>query len=145
MEQKYTTASDVWALGVLCWEAFTLGLTPFDHTDWRRLIDFFQAGKRLPRPKQCPAEVYAVMMLCWEFEPKDRPSITTIINKLTEIQLAGWDNMDQYITPSDDLGEATETSGAYCNRALTTSSSATKPQEAFRLTRAAWEYDDVKV
>ena len=84
-----------------------------------------------------------MMMKCWEFDPKDRPTTATIINKLTEIQLAGWDDMDCHITPIDE-SSADNSADKYSSAPLTGSSSSTL-QGAYQITRAAWEYDDVKV
>ena len=38
------------------------------------LIEFIQAGGRLPNPPLCPSEIYNMMENCWNFDPMKRPT-----------------------------------------------------------------------
>lgn len=50
----FTTKSDVWSFGVLCWEILTLGEEPFAGEKWgKEFIDKLKMGHRLPRPAGC--------------------------------------------------------------------------------------------
>jgi hypothetical protein len=41
-------------------------------------------GYRLPKPKNTPEKVYAVMMQCWNLDPNIRPSFEDILEKFSE-------------------------------------------------------------
>lgn len=49
----YTTQSDVWSFGVVLWEIFTLGGTPYSSTDTQQLFTYLKDGYRLKRPRLC--------------------------------------------------------------------------------------------
>lgn len=52
--REVTTASDVWGLGVLCWELASLAMMPFEEVDAFELIPYLTDGFRLSQPKNCP-------------------------------------------------------------------------------------------
>ncbi len=37
----------------------------------------------MPAPADCPMEVYNVMQQCWQFDPKERPNFSLILEMLT--------------------------------------------------------------
>lgn len=43
-------------------------------------------GVRLDRPEQCPEEVYQLMQRCWEYDPRKRPSFSTLHQDLIAIR-----------------------------------------------------------
>ncbi|XP_051793853.1 macrophage colony-stimulating factor 1 receptor 2 [Acanthochromis polyacanthus] len=75
----YTLQSDVWSYGVLLWEIFSLGKSPYPNvsvdTNFYKMI---KDGGHMRRPDFAPAEMYHLMMLCWSLEPSDRPTFKTI-------------------------------------------------------------------
>ncbi|KAK3541484.1 hypothetical protein QTP86_027236, partial [Hemibagrus guttatus] len=76
----YTMQSDVWAYGILLWEIFSLGVTPYpgikvDNTFYA-MID---RGFQMERPYYASESVYKMMCHCWALEPKDRPSFTRLV------------------------------------------------------------------
>ncbi|KAK9537075.1 hypothetical protein VZT92_006811 [Zoarces viviparus] len=82
----YTVQSDVWSYGVLLWETFSLGKSPYPNiavdTNFYKMI---QDGRHMDKPDFAPAEMYQLMTLCWSLEPTDRPTFKTIgqlINRL---------------------------------------------------------------
>ncbi|XP_054481705.1 macrophage colony-stimulating factor 1 receptor 2-like [Anoplopoma fimbria] len=82
----YTVQSDVWSYGVLLWETFSLGRSPYPNiavdTNFYKMI---QDGRHMDKPDFAPAEMYQLMTLCWSLEPTDRPTFKTIgqlINRL---------------------------------------------------------------
>ncbi|KAI3374081.1 hypothetical protein L3Q82_022647, partial [Scortum barcoo] len=82
----YTVQSDVWSYGVLLWEIFSLGKSPYPNvavdTNFYKMI---QDGRHMDQPDFAPAEMYELMTLCWSLEPTDRPTfkmIGQLINRL---------------------------------------------------------------
>ncbi|XP_013927844.1 PREDICTED: tyrosine-protein kinase Fes/Fps [Thamnophis sirtalis] len=83
---RYSSESDVWSFGVLLWEAFSLGATPYASMSNQQTREIVEKGIRLNAPDQCPEEVYQLMLKCWEYKPQKRPSFSTILQDLVMIQ-----------------------------------------------------------
>ncbi|CAG4982707.1 unnamed protein product [Parnassius apollo] len=82
---KYTSLCDVWSYGVLMWEIFSKGDTPYAGMSNSRAREKIDAGYRMPAPEGCSEEVYALMLRCWEYEAEKRPhfhQIYTIIDSI---------------------------------------------------------------
>ncbi|XP_007944397.1 platelet-derived growth factor receptor alpha [Orycteropus afer afer] len=74
-DNLYTTLSDVWSYGILLWEIFSLGGTPYpgmmvDSTFYNKI----KSGYRMAKPDHATSEVYEIMVKCWNSEPEKRPS-----------------------------------------------------------------------
>jgi len=84
--RTYSKKSDVWSYGVLKYEIWSLGKFPYHHIhDDREVSRAVVAGERLPRPSDCPEEIYAIMQSCWRSVPKDRPSMSDVQTRLQEL------------------------------------------------------------
>uniref|UniRef100_A0A673N716 receptor protein-tyrosine kinase n=1 Tax=Sinocyclocheilus rhinocerous TaxID=307959 RepID=A0A673N716_9TELE len=82
-DRVYTTQSDVWSFGVLLWEIFSLGASPYpgvciDESFCRRLKE----GTRMRAPDYATPEIYQTMLDCWLDRPKDRPTFTQLVEHL---------------------------------------------------------------
>lgn len=88
---QFSTASDIWAFGVLMWELFTSGDMPYTEMSNDQVMRYVtkECGK-LQMPEKCPNDVYTVMQSCWENEAKSRQSFLTLHEHLFE--LAGEQN-----------------------------------------------------
>ncbi|EDW03818.1 uncharacterized protein LOC6561746 [Drosophila grimshawi] len=73
-DHVYTSKSDVWAFGVLCWELITLGASPYPGIAPQNLWSLLKTGYRMERPENCSETVYSVVRTCWVDEPNARPS-----------------------------------------------------------------------
>lgn len=84
---KFSSKSDVWAFGILCWEIFTAGKSPYATFSNPAVADEVRRGYRLEQPPHCPNDVHQIMQKCWEQVPENRPSFRDIhesIQVLTE-------------------------------------------------------------
>lgn len=82
---KYTSLCDVWSYGILMWEIFSKGDTPYSGLSNSKAREKIDTGYRMPAPDGCPDEIYRLMLRCWEYEPENRPhfdKIYTIIDNL---------------------------------------------------------------
>ncbi|RWS30954.1 tyrosine-protein kinase ZAP-70-like protein [Leptotrombidium deliense] len=64
---KFSTKSDVWSFGVTLWEATSYGLKPYEGMDGQDILRLFRENRRLPKPDNCPDEIYELMWKCWAF------------------------------------------------------------------------------
>ncbi|XP_031979154.1 tyrosine-protein kinase Fes/Fps isoform X2 [Corvus moneduloides] len=83
---RYSSESDVWSFGILLWEAFSLGAVPYANLSNQQTREAVENGTRLDPPEQCPEEVYQLMQRCWEYDPRKRPSFSTIHQDLIAIR-----------------------------------------------------------
>ncbi|CAG5129914.1 unnamed protein product, partial [Candidula unifasciata] len=81
----YTLQSDVWSFGVLLWEIFTLGGTPYSSIDSQQLFKYLKDGHRLRKPRLCDQDMYAMMLQCWNDDPDRRPTIEELTARLNRM------------------------------------------------------------
>ncbi|EDV44512.2 uncharacterized protein Dana_GF20397 [Drosophila ananassae] len=81
----FTTQSDVWAFGVLCWEILTLGQQPYAARNNFEVLAHVKDGGRLQQPPICPDRLYSLLILCWRTDPWERPSFRRCYNTLHAI------------------------------------------------------------
>ncbi|XP_058811965.1 tyrosine-protein kinase Fer isoform X4 [Topomyia yanbarensis] len=82
---KYTTLCDVWSYGILVWEIFSRGDTPYSGLSNSRARERIDEGYRMPAPENTPPEMYRLMLKCWSYEPENRPhfdEIFTVVDAL---------------------------------------------------------------
>ena len=58
---RFSSKSDVWAFGVLCWEILTCGEMPYGRAKNPEVVERVQRGQILSRPPSCPHKVYEVL------------------------------------------------------------------------------------
>lgn len=85
-DNLYTTLSDVWSYGILLWEIFSLGGTPYpgmvvDSSFYNKI----KSGYRMSKPEHAPHDVYEVMMRCWNTEADKRPSFLGLSETVAEL------------------------------------------------------------
>merc|ERR1711935_1256783 len=74
----FSEASDVWSVGVTCWEVFANGKMPWPGENNNSTMLKIRKGKRMKQPKSCPSDVWSVLLFTWQKEPNDRPSFTQL-------------------------------------------------------------------
>uniref|UniRef100_A0A914QU78 Protein kinase domain-containing protein n=1 Tax=Panagrolaimus davidi TaxID=227884 RepID=A0A914QU78_9BILA len=77
-ESIFSEKSDVWAFGILCWEAFSYGSIPYSTILNSEMIGFLQGGNRLSKPSDAPTYIYELMLHCWDKCVERRPVFTDI-------------------------------------------------------------------
>ncbi|XP_066431114.1 tyrosine-protein kinase Lck [Eleutherodactylus coqui] len=70
----FTIKSDVWSFGILLTEIITYGRIPYPGMTNPEVIDHLERGYRMPRPENCPKELYDLMLRCWKDGPEERPT-----------------------------------------------------------------------
>ncbi|XP_063057400.1 platelet-derived growth factor receptor alpha isoform X2 [Engraulis encrasicolus] len=90
-DNLYTTLSDVWSYGILLWEIFSLGGTPYpgmvvDSSFYNKI----KSGYRMAKPEHASEDVYEMMSRCWNSEPEKRPSFLSLSDTVASLLPTGY-------------------------------------------------------
>ena len=78
-DAKYSKFSDIWAYGMLVYEIVSREM-PFRNDDPMHVVFAVCEGKKLPEiPEDCPTHFRKLMKNCWKMEPKERPTVDSIL------------------------------------------------------------------
>ncbi|XP_061131778.1 insulin-like growth factor 1b receptor isoform X1 [Syngnathus typhle] len=80
----FTTNSDVWSFGVVLWEIATLAEQPYQGLSNEQVLRFVMEGGLLDKPQNCPDLLFELMRMCWQYNPKMRPSFVEIIGSVKD-------------------------------------------------------------
>ncbi|XP_056155612.1 receptor-type tyrosine-protein kinase FLT3-like [Lampris incognitus] len=85
----YTIKSDVWAYGILLWEIFSLGVTPYPGVKVdNKFYAMIERGFKMECPYYASDSLYRMMCECWALEPCDRPPFSKL-ETFMDVQLRG--------------------------------------------------------
>ncbi|XP_065126098.1 tyrosine kinase, non-receptor, 2b isoform X2 [Paramisgurnus dabryanus] len=83
--RTFSHATDTWMFGVTLWEMFTYGQEPWLGLNGSQILHKIdKEGERLPKPEDCPQDIFNVMMQCWAQKPDDRPTFLALREFLVE-------------------------------------------------------------
>ncbi|XP_070549782.1 tyrosine-protein kinase JAK2-like isoform X2 [Ptychodera flava] len=82
----YNMKTDIWTFGIVLWEIFTRGLTPYQGFKQTDVVTKLKQGFRLLRPDSCDEDVYNIMLPCWRRRPIDRPTFTSLLSALKNMR-----------------------------------------------------------
>uniref|UniRef100_A0A671MA41 receptor protein-tyrosine kinase n=1 Tax=Sinocyclocheilus anshuiensis TaxID=1608454 RepID=A0A671MA41_9TELE len=99
-DKIYTTQSDVWSFGVLMWEIFSLGASPYPglHID-EEFCCKLKEGTRMKAPEYSSSEIYQTMLDCWHGEPSKRPTFTELVERLGDLLQASVQQEGKHYIP----------------------------------------------
>uniref|UniRef100_A0A2K5CFX9 Tyrosine-protein kinase receptor n=1 Tax=Aotus nancymaae TaxID=37293 RepID=A0A2K5CFX9_AOTNA len=80
----FTTSSDMWSFGVVLWEITSLAEQPYQGLSNEQVLKFVMEGGYLDQPDNCPERVTDLMRMCWQFNPKMRPTFLEIVSLLKD-------------------------------------------------------------
>ncbi|KAF6716086.1 Tyrosine-protein kinase HCK [Oryzias melastigma] len=84
----FTIKSDVWSFGILLTEIITYGRIPYPGMTNPEVVMSLDKAYRMPRPDDCPVELYDIMMMCWRQRPEERPTFEFLQNILNDFFIA---------------------------------------------------------
>ncbi|XP_017350997.1 tyrosine kinase, non-receptor, 2b isoform X6 [Ictalurus punctatus] len=83
--RTFSHATDTWMFGVTLWEMCTYGQEPWLGLNGSQILHKIdKEGERLPKPEDCPQDIYNVMLQCWAQKPDDRPTFVALREFLME-------------------------------------------------------------
>ncbi|XP_061691843.1 platelet-derived growth factor receptor beta [Syngnathoides biaculeatus] len=102
----YTTLSDVWSYGILLWEIFTLGGTPYPDLPMNEMFySALKRGYRMTKPTHASDGVYEIMKKCWDEKFEKRPEFSFLVhsmgNMLTESYKKRYSQVNDNFLKSD--------------------------------------------
>ncbi|KAM9253681.1 platelet-derived growth factor receptor beta isoform 1-T1 [Dugong dugon] len=94
----YTTLSDVWSFGILLWEIFTLGGTPYPELPMNeQFYNAIKRGYRMAQPVHASDEIYEIMQKCWEEKFEIRPPFSQLVLLLERLLGEGYKKKYQQV------------------------------------------------
>ena len=103
LRHEYTTKSDIWSIGILFWEIFSLGDMPYPGMSSREVIQQLKEGYRMDPPDHCPDEIWQIITECWDADPDHRPSAAELFEELDEVTVSVCSPpAEQYYGTGDD-------------------------------------------
>lgn len=74
-----------WSFGILLWEIFSYGGTPYPTLSAEALLKALQLGIRNEQPAGSPSAVYNLMLSCWSLDPLARPGFSHLVAILQQV------------------------------------------------------------
>ena len=87
-EGRYSTATDIWSFAITAIEMFQDGKMPYSDMSNPEVLAFVEQQQHHSCPPQCTEEVYAVLTMCFRFEPSQRPSFAEVVEHFRRILCA---------------------------------------------------------
>lgn len=85
---KVSEKSDIYAVGLILWECWTLR-RPWDVSDdrdvWGVVFSIISDHKRPEIPPDCPKSLEALLVDCWNSDPKKRPTALELKSRVWKI------------------------------------------------------------
>ena len=69
------------------------GVKPFVGIKNDEVISKIEIGERLALPPECPASLFRLMNLCWQYDPEDRPRFVDIEQNIKSVKVTDDDVM----------------------------------------------------
>ena len=77
---RISKESDVWSYGILLWEIYSYGCTPYPSLPLESILEKLISGYRMEQPKGCDKRVYESLILnCWHIDPKKRLTFSQLV------------------------------------------------------------------
>ncbi|OQV16232.1 Insulin receptor [Hypsibius exemplaris] len=78
----FNNKSDVWSFGVVLWEIVTLAEQPYQGLSNEETLKFVIEGNLMPAPEGCHEELHTLMLMCWQYLPKNRPTFLQLVDRI---------------------------------------------------------------
>jgi len=82
---KFSVQSDCWSFGIVLWEIFSYGQTPYPTLSLTEVIKAVASGYRMDAPDDCPQEIADMMFACWDSDPEKRPTFRQLYERIKQV------------------------------------------------------------
>lgn len=79
--EKYTENVDVWAFGIMMWEALAVDI-PFANLDAPEIREKVLRGQMLQMPASAPSDLHSIIRSCWTADRNTRPPMSEVVSLL---------------------------------------------------------------
>uniref|UniRef100_A0A8C5MBG4 Fibroblast growth factor receptor n=1 Tax=Leptobrachium leishanense TaxID=445787 RepID=A0A8C5MBG4_9ANUR len=114
-DRVYTHQSDIWSFGVLTWEIFTLGGSPYPGIPVEELFKLLREGHRMDKPANCTHELYMLMRECWHAVPTQRPTFKQLVEHLDRVLVAVSEEYLDLSMPFEQYSPSCEDTASTCS------------------------------
>lgn len=97
-EKRFSIKSDVWSFGVVLFEIFSFGSTPYPNMSIDQVRSNVLSRVKMSRPEDFPEDVYQIMKKCFEFDHTKRPSFFSLHQQLQNIQTRKYSTEPEFDT-----------------------------------------------
>ncbi|NXL85915.1 INSRR protein, partial [Alectura lathami] len=108
----FNTQSDVWSFGVVLWEISTLAEQPYQGMSNEQVLRFVMDNGVLERPENCPDQLYELMCLCWQQNPRQRPSFVQLLESIKDHMAPSFRTLSFFYSPENRRRGSSEPSDA---------------------------------
>uniref|UniRef100_A0AC35FT47 Non-specific protein-tyrosine kinase n=1 Tax=Panagrolaimus sp. PS1159 TaxID=55785 RepID=A0AC35FT47_9BILA len=86
-QPRFSSKSDIWSFGVMCFEIFNNGTKPWADVDQLKVISrAIRTGNMPTPPSKTPTSIVSMMKDCWNLQMSERPEFIDIIKIVLQIQ-----------------------------------------------------------
>nr|XP_058139198.1 vascular endothelial growth factor receptor 3 isoform X2 [Dasypus novemcinctus] len=118
-DKVYTTQSDVWSFGVLLWEIFSLGASPYPGVQINEeFCQRLREGTRMRAPELATPAIRSIMLSCWSGDPKARPAFSELVELLGDL-LQGGDQQEEEERRAPGGSQSSEEEGSFLQASTT--------------------------
>ncbi|XP_055305941.1 basement membrane-specific heparan sulfate proteoglycan core protein-like isoform X2 [Sitodiplosis mosellana] len=102
----FSAHSDAWSFGILMWELFSLGATPYSGMEPYEVKRKLNDGYRLEKAEFATQALHDIMLSCWRLKPETRPTFSDLEQSISKI--LGNAESDHYVDLNEPYVEANE-------------------------------------
>uniref|UniRef100_A0A663DRE4 receptor protein-tyrosine kinase n=1 Tax=Aquila chrysaetos chrysaetos TaxID=223781 RepID=A0A663DRE4_AQUCH len=89
------------SFGVVLWEIATLAEQPYQGMSNEQVLRFVMDSGVLERPENCPDKLHELMCLCWQQNPRQRPSFVQLLESIKDHMAPAFRTLSFFYSPEN--------------------------------------------